>query len=78
MNDNTRCLLFGTMAFIAGVALGTGAGLLLAPQSGERTRRQFREMLQEASDYAEQVADEVKEAVGDGAQRSKQYFTKQS
>lgn len=77
MNDDTRCLLFGTMALIAGLALGTGAGLLLAPQSGQRTRRQFRELLQEAGDYAEQMAEEVKEAVGDGAQRSKQYFSKQ-
>ena len=44
----------GTAAFIAGVLIGAGVALLLAPQSGADTRNMVR-------DYAGRAKDELKE-----------------
>ena len=54
MTEGTRCTGMSTAAFFAGLVAGIGTGLLLAPQSGARTRRQlhsFGKDLQEESNY---------------------------
>src|SRR5260370_17565676 len=43
-------------AFLAGAIIGTGAALLLAPQTGAETRRQLK-------DYAEKAEGELRERV---------------
>ena len=40
-----------SLFFIAGAALAGGAALLLAPQSGERTRRAIRRKAEDATDF---------------------------
>ena len=41
--------------FLAGAALAGGAALLLAPQSGERTRRAIRRKAENATDFLSQT-----------------------
>ena len=41
MNEKTKRVLTGTAAMLAGGAFGAGLTLLLAPQSGKKTRRQI-------------------------------------
>lgn len=49
--------------FVIGFALGAGAGLLLAPQSGARTRRHLQHLAHDVQDKAEDLVDEVQEVV---------------
>lgn len=46
--------LVALFSFLIGGAVGAGLALLMAPQSGQKTRRQLRHM---AEDMAEQVTD---------------------
>ena len=52
--------------FAIGVAAGAAVALLYAPQTGERTRRQVRRRLEDASDYVKDTAD----AIGDRASKA--------
>jgi gas vesicle protein len=51
-------------AFVIGVAAGAGVALLYAPQSGEKTRRQVRRKLEDATDYVKDAADNLSEHAG--------------
>src|SRR5690606_27742550 len=65
------------LSFVAGLtlgmALGAGVALLMAPQSGRRTRRQLAKAVASARDTAEdrfgEMADEVRSAVDAGRRR---------
>ena len=50
--------------FAIGVAAGAGAALLYAPQSGEKTRRQVRRKLEDASEYVKDTADTISDRAG--------------
>jgi gas vesicle protein len=50
--------------FAIGVAAGAAVALLYAPQSGEKTRRQVRRKLEDASDYVRDTADTIGERAG--------------
>lgn len=51
----------GLGRFICGVAIGAGLGVLFAPASGEKTRKQLKEKLDEIVDYISQIdKDDVK------------------
>jgi len=50
--------------FAIGVAAGAGAALLYAPQSGEKTRRQVRRRLEDASEYVKDTADTISDRAG--------------
>ena len=50
------------LAFLGGAALGAIAALLLAPQSGRRTREQLR-------GYARKAEDTIREAASEAGQR---------
>ena len=74
MSDNRTDAL---MAFLLGAAVGAGVALLLAPQSGEETRRQLGdrakrlgedvdEKLRTAKDEVKARAGDVKSAIGAG------------
>lgn len=52
--------------FAIGVAAGAAVALLYAPQTGERTRRQVRRKLEDASDYVRDTAD----TIGDRASKA--------
>jgi gas vesicle protein len=45
--------------FCVGVAAGAAVALIYAPQSGEKTRRQLRRGLEDASDYLSDAADNL-------------------
>jgi len=70
MREDCRC---GEMmvVFLAGVAIGSAAGLLLAPHSGAYTRRQLQNLSEDVREGASHLADEAKEAVENVLQQGK-------
>lgn len=62
MQEDCRC---GEMAvsFLAGLTIGTMAGLLLAPHSGAYTRRQLQNLAEDVKEQASTLASEAKEVV---------------
>lgn len=52
-------------AFFIGAAAGAAVALILAPQSGAKTRRQIRRGFEDAGDYLKDAA----ETVGDQAEK---------
>ena len=66
MSDNRTDAL---MAFLLGAAVGAGVALLLAPQSGEETRRRLgdaaRKIGDDLDDKMRSAKDELKHRAGD-------------
>ncbi len=60
------------VAFLVGVAIGASLGLLLAPQSGERTRRQIRRKAEDVQGYLEDAGEELVEKGRDLIERSRE------
>lgn len=50
----------GLLAFIGGALAGAAAAILLAPDSGENTRRKLREKAQQEYDHLKEKMDKVK------------------
>lgn len=73
MDSDTRVLLFGGLAFVTGVLLGTGLGLLMAPQSGRRTRRQLKNYFDDTTDRFNEFADETKDRMSDFVEKGKKF-----
>jgi gas vesicle protein len=55
----------GIGSFLVGVALGAGVALLLAPQSGEETRREIARRARRAQDAAQDFVEDVSGTVAD-------------
>ena len=55
----------GVGSFLIGLALGAGVALLLAPQSGEETRRGLARRARRAQDAAKDFVEEVSGTVAD-------------
>ncbi len=55
----------GIGSFLVGVALGAGIALLLAPQSGEETRREIARRARRAQDAAQDFVEDVSGTVAD-------------
>lgn len=70
MNDRMRGPVMGGLLFVAGMIVGGGAGLLLAPASGARTRRRLRaaaeDWKEEIGDLASDARSKVKQAIDHG------------
>lgn len=70
--DSSTSLSFLT-GLLVGAAIGAGAALLLAPQSGKRTRRRLVRAVSDAREGAtdrwEGLTDDVGEAVRQGRRR---------
>lgn len=60
-----------SVAFLAGLAMGAVAGLLLAPHSGAYTRRQLQNLAEDVKEQASDLAADTKEAVETAVQQSK-------
>ena len=56
MYYDRQSLMISTTAGLTGICFGIGAGVLLAPYSGARTRRQLKH-------FTEDVIDDTKEAI---------------
>ena len=63
LNDNARTLIVGATALGIGFCVGVGTGILIAPHSGARTRRQLRSF---AEDKAKDTADAVEKVIERG------------
>jgi len=64
MTYGTRCLWTGTSTFVAGLVAGIGAGILLAPQSGARTRRQLHNLAEDLGEQTNYILDDAKTSIG--------------
>ncbi|UCE62974.1 MAG: YtxH domain-containing protein [Nitrospirota bacterium] len=73
MDNDTRFIIFGGLALITGIVLGTGLGMLLAPQSGARTRRQLRNMVEDATERVGEFADDAKDTMNDVVERGRKF-----
>ncbi|WP_053381347.1 YtxH domain-containing protein [Nitrospira moscoviensis] len=63
MNHNAQTAMLSGTALMTGLLVGIGAGLLLAPESGARTRRRLHRLAERLHDHAGVIADEAKQAV---------------
>ena len=66
MTGNTRALIVSATALAAGFCAGVGTGILIAPKSGARTRRDLR-------NFAEDMAEDTAEAVDEIIDRGKRW-----
>lgn len=62
----------GVKWFVLGALLGAGLGLLFAPQSGERTRRDLAKRARKIRDEAEERWDDLRDDVEDRGRRVKE------
>ncbi|MBK5187665.1 MAG: YtxH domain-containing protein, partial [Gemmatimonadaceae bacterium] len=61
----------GIGSFLLGAAIGAGIALLLAPQSGEATRRDLKRKAREMSDAAKDAAGDLSDTVVDRYTKAK-------
>jgi gas vesicle protein len=61
----------GIGSFLLGAAIGAGLALLLAPQSGEETRRDIKRKASEMKDAAKDVAGDLSDTVVDRYSKAK-------
>ena len=73
MEENNRALIFGAVAFFAGVIIGLGAGMLVAPQSGDRTRRQLQNLAMDVQEDAETFVKDTKEKMSGWVDKGKKF-----
>ena len=59
-DDRTTSIL---VALVVGGLAGAGIALLLAPQSGKRTRQQIADLAEDLKDYATDLTDKVRTKV---------------
>ena len=52
------------LKFVTGILCGVGVGLLIAPASGERTRRQLLRVVREPQEVARQAVSTIREKAG--------------
>jgi len=72
MDTGIKVLAFGGLGFMVGVVVGAMAGVLLAPQSGEKTRKQLKDLAGEVGNSMGQLASDAKDTVQNLAEKSKQ------
>ena len=64
MTEETRFTGVSTTAFFAGLVAGIGTGLLLAPQSGARTRRQLHSLAKDLQEETSHMLSDAKTSIG--------------
>jgi gas vesicle protein len=64
MTYESKCLWMSTSTFFAGFVAGIGAGILLAPQSGARTRRQLHNMAEDLGEQTSYMLGDAKTSIG--------------
>lgn len=55
----SECAGDSILMFLIGFAVGAGAALLMAPQSGRRTRRDLVRRAEEVQDYLEDLGEDL-------------------
>ena len=64
MTGATRCTGTGTTAFFAGLVAGIGMGLLVASQSGARTRRQLHSLAKDLQEETNYILSDARTSIG--------------
>lgn len=64
MTHETGCAWVSTTTFIVGLVAGIGAGLLLAPQSGVRTRRHLHTLAEDLEEQTSHILGDAKTSIG--------------
>jgi gas vesicle protein len=65
---------FGLSIFLAGIVVGIGTGLLLAPRPGAETRKRLKAIADETGEHASRIGTEAKETVSDVIEHGKEAF----
>lgn len=72
---------FGTgsliLSFFIGGLVGAGLALLVAPKSGAETRKQIKELAEEAKEKAETYIERVKEKASAAVEKGKEFIEKE-
>ena len=61
--------------FLAGVGIGVATAILLAPQSGEETRRRIRKSAQDTADFLADQADALTRSAAECMAETKQQWS---
>ena len=72
--DNTCSAQTIALAFLGGAVAGVVAGILIAPRSGEETRRQLRGYARKAEEEVIEKAKEARAALDDTMEGGKQFL----
>jgi gas vesicle protein len=73
-----RCSVAGKVGyFLAGVSVGAVVALLLAPKTGEQTRKLIAKKAEEGKDYVASKGREFREQAEELAEKGKELVTKQ-
>jgi len=62
------------LSFLLGGMVGAGLALLLAPQSGQETRRKIKELADEAKEKASEYTGTAKERIRSTVEKGKDFF----
>lgn len=71
--STTESVAPGLGFFVAGLIAGLGAGLLLAPRSGEETRNMLRDHADQAQDAVREKASQAEGSVREKADQARQH-----
>ncbi|MBI5397597.1 MAG: YtxH domain-containing protein [Verrucomicrobia bacterium] len=74
MSDNNNNVGGVLVAFMAGMLVGAGLGLLYAPQSGKETRKLIAKKAEELKDEAEEIIDDTLEKSKKALREKKDQF----
>lgn len=75
MTQETRCAWMSMTTFFIGFAMGVGAGFLLAPQSGARTRRQLHGWAKDVEEETSHILGDAKTSIAKVIDRSKSFVS---
>ena len=73
MTGATRCTGTGTTAFFAGLVAGIGTGLLLASQSGARTRRQLHSLAKDVQEETNHILSDARTSIGKAIEQGQSF-----
>jgi gas vesicle protein len=71
MNSELRCAVVAGLTFFSGLIFGLGIGVLAAPQSGSRTRRHLRTMVEDMGERAGEWVEDARDTMNDMVDRGK-------
>jgi len=60
MEEESRFLIIAGIGIVCGMVLGFATGVLMAPQSGHRTRRQLANYVEDVKDRATEMSEDAK------------------
>jgi len=75
MANETRNLWTSGTTFLIGFVAGIGAGILTAPQSGARTRRQLHNLAHNLNEQAGHVVGDAKVSIGRAIEHGRRLVT---